>query len=103
MTDAAHSTTGERADLRETSAKETRQLEDILVAYQRITDRLGRIDDKLDAMCCRLSGDVLREVVTEGAEPPLAGLIGSFSVNIGLAFRRLDSVDEWLTHIEKVV
>ncbi len=95
MPDTAH--TGQ------VNAKETRQLEDILVAYQRITDRLGLIDDQLDAMCSRLSGDVLREVADEGADSPSAGLIGSFKINIGLAFRRLDSIDEWLTHIEKVV
>ncbi len=97
MPDTEHLTTGQ------VNAQETRQLEDILVAYQRITDRLGQIDDRLGSMSSRLSGDILREVANEGTDIPLAGLIGSFKINIGLAFQRLDSLDEWITNIEKVV
>ncbi len=83
--------------------RKTGELEDILETSQRLTERLGEICDRLGAMSGRLSGDTLSEVAAEGTEPSLPGLIGSFKSNLSVTFRRLDSIDEWITHIEQVV
>ena len=79
------------------------ELEEILITNQRIIERLGRIDERLSMISCRLSGEVPREVATDGADPPLSGIIGQLKTTHAALFRHCDSIEEWLTHIEKVI
>ena len=83
-----------------------RELEEILSTNQRITDRLGEINERLSMINGRLSGELPCEVETSykgGVEPSLSGIIGQFKATHTVFFRHCDSIEEWLTLIEKVI
>ncbi len=83
---------------------EARQLEDILGASKQILDRLNNIDERLGMMSGRLSGSTPREVAGVADDMPLTeGIIGQFGTTHSAAYQRCDSIDEWITTIEKVV
>ena len=92
-----------RSTATEVVEKERRELEEILSTNQSITDRLGRIDERLSMMNNRLSGGVPCEVATDGDDPPPSGIIGQLKTTHAALFRHCDSIEEWLTHIEKVI
>ncbi len=93
----------ESSRLTATEANKTRELENILEANQRIASRLSQIDERLGMMSGRLSGELPREVASEGSDSPPAGIIGQFKTTQSSIFCYCDSIDEWLNNIERVV
>ena len=91
------------ASATESEVEKPRELEKILSTNQIITDRLSRIDERLSMMSNRLSGEVPCEVVTERDDPSPSGIIGQLKNTHTALIRHCDSIEEWLTHIEKVI
>ncbi len=80
-----------------------REMNSVLESYQHLSDRLGRIDERLGMIRGRLSGEVPQEVSAEGADPPQVGIISQLIIAQHLSSGYCESIEEWLNQIERVI
>ncbi len=86
----------------ETEVVKTRELANLLEVSKSLTLRLNKIDERLGMMNGRLSGDVLGGMAAEGDDPPKAGIIGEFRTTNNVIYGYIDSIEEWITSIERI-